>query len=97
MVGIFLGASLLARPPDAPDGLIFTGALLLAILGFAVIWNVTAWLRRRRFVLLPMIPYADRPPSFLKRRGEDIVIQLVIGVIAGLIVGYWLGASGVGK
>jgi hypothetical protein len=96
MLVIFLGARSLARPPGAPDELIFLGALALAIVGMALIWNLTAWLRRRRFVLLPMIRYEDRPPSFLKRRGEDIAIQLAVGVIAGLIVGYWLGVSGVG-
>ena len=46
--------------------------------------------RRTQWTLMPMIWFADRPPSFLAQNRDQIVVQVVLGLVF-LVLGYLLG------
>lgn len=79
-VGVIASAGLLSGSPWSIPLMIAVG-----VIGFLVIY-LGGTEARTRWTLMPMVSYANRSPSFLKRNRDQIIISLIL-----LVVGYLLG------
>lgn len=66
-------------------GVVAVVAVILSAVGFRE--------RRNAWTVLPMVWYANRPPSFIKRNSDQIIlgsIFLVLGAVLGTAGSFWL-------
>jgi hypothetical protein len=88
-MAIFLGLIAVASAQSGfglvpfPRSLLLAG-LLFGIAAFILLSSIRQ--RRSRWTIMPMIWHAERPPSFLKRNQDQIILGLI-----WVVVGYLLG------